>query len=67
MLPGEIEANGGKLSAKYGGLLFTEKEMAEFAAEAKVQYNQSMNFPPPHVPVDLTFAELFCMFDRQLK
>ena len=35
MLPGQIEANGGKLSAKYGGLLFTEKEMAEFAAEAK--------------------------------
>lgn len=36
MLPGQIEANGGKLSAKYGGLLFTEKEMVEFEAEAKV-------------------------------
>ena len=37
MLPGEIEANGGKLSTKYGGLLFTPKEMEEFAVEAKVR------------------------------
>jgi L-2-hydroxycarboxylate dehydrogenase (NAD+) len=35
MLPGTIEANGAKLSEKYNGLLFTEKELVEFVAEAK--------------------------------
>jgi L-2-hydroxycarboxylate dehydrogenase (NAD+) len=35
MLPGTIENNGAKLSEKYNGLLFTEKELEEFVKEAK--------------------------------
>ncbi|CAN5515839.1 Ldh family oxidoreductase [soil metagenome] len=30
LLPGQIEANGAALSAKHGGLIFTEAEIAEF-------------------------------------
>ena len=42
MLPGQIEANGAALSAKYGGLLFTAAEvkaLEEIAKEAGVKFS----------------------------
>jgi L-2-hydroxycarboxylate dehydrogenase (NAD+) len=42
MLPGQIEANGAALSAKHGGLIFTEAEvkaLSEIAHEAGVKFD----------------------------
>jgi LDH2 family malate/lactate/ureidoglycolate dehydrogenase len=44
MLPGQIEANGAALSAKYGGLLFTAAEveaLGQIAEEAEFKFDRS--------------------------